>query len=65
MVFVVGAMGGASMLFAFLINVTMLVKTTNEHLQSGDDVEMTKTHGPTSGISAEELEEEMFAAALV
>ncbi|GMI06435.1 hypothetical protein TrVE_jg8393 [Triparma verrucosa] len=65
MVFVMGAMGGASMLFVFIINVTMLVKTRNEHLQSGDDVKMTKTHGPTSGISAEELEEEMFAAALV
>ena len=60
----VGAIGGVSMLFAGLINMTMLVRTGNEQ-QRSVVVELSiikEQRSVRRGISAGELEEGMFGA---
>ncbi|GMH96438.1 hypothetical protein TrST_g14201 [Triparma strigata] len=62
-VLAVGAIGGVSMLFAGLINMTMLVRTGNEQQRSAVvELSIIKEQRSVRGISAGELEEGMFGA---
>ena len=65
MVFVVGAVAVLSMLFATLVNMTMLFRIRNEHQQNTTSIELSTTHRSVRAISSGQVEEEMFAAALI
>ncbi|GMH98961.1 hypothetical protein TrST_g10973 [Triparma strigata] len=67
MVVIVGSTGLFSMFFACLVNATMLVRVRNEHQRRGDDIEMSRKDGSRSAraVSSGQVEEGMFAAALV
>ena len=63
----VGAMGGIGLIVASLINVTMLVRIKNQHQrqQQRGDVEMPTKRRSVRRFSSGQVEDNMFAAALV
>ena len=61
MVWIIGAIGAISLIFASLINVTMLVRTSNEHKVRSE----VETNRSSRKISTTELEEGMFMGAFV
>ena len=70
MVFAIGAVGILSIGLAALINATMLVRTMlartrNEHQQNTTSIELPTTQRSVRAISSGQVEEEMFAAALI
>ena len=65
MVFVVGAVGVVSIGLAALINGTILVRIRNEHEQNTTSIELPTTQRSVRAISSGQVEEEMFAAALI
>ena len=67
MVWIVGAMGGFSILFAALVNMTMLIRTRNEHQRKTTAVELPATQRSVRdrGFSASDIEENALALALV
>ncbi|GMH62352.1 hypothetical protein TrST_g13759 [Triparma strigata] len=66
MVFAIGAMGGISIGFAFLINATMLVRTRKKHQRnSTSSTELPPHLRSAQGFSARDIEENSIALALV
>ena len=66
MAWIVGSMGLISIIFAALINMTMLVRTAREHRQQQDTtVELPTKRRSVRAISSGQVEERMFAIALV
>ena len=65
MVFIIGAIGVMSIIFAFLVNATMLVRTRNEHQRNTTTVELPPTQRSARGFSASDVEENALALALV
>ncbi|GMI09881.1 hypothetical protein TrVE_jg13446 [Triparma verrucosa] len=63
-VYIVGITGALSMVSAELINMTMLVRTRNEH-QRNTTIELPPKQRSVRGISAGELQEGMIAATFV
>ena len=64
MVKVVGALGGASIGIAAIINMAMLVRTRNEQQRNATTVELPKQRSDR-GFSASDVEEKAVALALV
>ena len=64
MIFVLGAIGGISIGFAFLINATMLVRTRNEQHRN-ITVELPTKERSVRAISSGQVEEGMFMGAFV
>ena len=67
MVVIVGGTGAVSLLFAFLINMAMLVLTRKLHQQQqrNTTVQSPTTQRSVRAISSGKVEEEMFAIALI
>ena len=61
MVFAIGAIGALSMIFAALVNMTMLIRIRNQHILRSE----LETNRSSRGISTTELEEGMFMGAFV
>ena len=65
-VWIVGAVGGISILVAAMVNMTMLIRTAKEHQQQQDTtVELPTKRRSIRAISSGQVEERMFAIALV
>ena len=66
MILFVGGLGGASIGIATLINMTMLIKTRNEHLRNpASIVELPPTQRSDRSFSASDIEENAIGLALV